>query len=107
MWGNSGQTRLQWTWFPPERGEPLSGELTWPESADPADDHADHLVVEAEATLATGCPPLPAPVDLLDFTRPGSVNRSDAPEGVAKPQEALVSALRAWSPPASCAGRGQ
>lgn len=103
FWSNTGQTQLRWTWFPPEKAEPLSGELTWPESADPADDHADRLLLQAEATFKEGCPPLPAPVDLLDFTRPASVNRRDAPLGVTQEQDALVTALRDWRPPPACA----
>ncbi|GEN08332.1 hypothetical protein SAMN05443572_106242 [Myxococcus fulvus] len=107
VWGNTGQTVLRWTWFPPERGEPLSGELTWPEASDPADDHADTLVVALEKTFQAGCPTRPAPLDLLDFTRPTPVNRVDAPEGVAQVQDARVTALRDWKPPPGCAVPGK
>jgi len=107
FWGNSGQTRLRWTWFPPEKAEPLSGDLTWPVSADPADDHADRLVVQAEATFKEGCPSQPAPVDLLDFTRPAGVNKLDAPQGVTQEQDALVTALRDWKPPPGCTVTGR
>ncbi|NTX59902.1 hypothetical protein HUA74_04440 [Myxococcus sp. CA051A] len=107
FWGNTGQTTLRWTWFPPEKAEPLSGELTWPESADPADDHADRLLVDAEKSFKEGCPSRPAPVDLLDFTRPASVNKRDAPEGVTSQQDDLVTALRDWRPSPGCAVTGK
>ncbi|WP_426745648.1 hypothetical protein VZQ01_33200 [Myxococcus faecalis] len=107
VWGNSGQTVLRWTWFPPERGEPLSGDLTWPEASDPGDDHADTLVEALEKTFQAGCPTRPVPVDLLDFTRPTTVNEVDAPEGVSHVQDARVTALREWKPPPGCTVPGK
>ncbi|AGC46802.1 hypothetical protein MYSTI_05525 [Myxococcus stipitatus DSM 14675] len=101
-WFTSGQTRLTWTWFPPERAEPLAGELTWPDSSQPMEDLADRLVVEAEETFKQGCPARLAPAALLDFTQPPGVNRLDAPTGVARPQDALLTALRTWQPPPGC-----
>ncbi|MFY2559384.1 hypothetical protein ACN469_17255 [Corallococcus terminator] len=102
MWFNSGQTQVRWNWFPPGKGEPLSGEVTWPESADPAEDHADQLIESLEGTFKPGCPSRPVPVDLLDFTRPAAVSAVDAPEGVDQEQDELVTALRDWKPPPEC-----
>ncbi|MCP3100054.1 hypothetical protein LZ198_14350 [Myxococcus sp. K15C18031901] len=104
VWGNSGQTRITWSWFPPDRAEPLGGEFTWPESSSPEENHADHLVEALEKTFVEGCPQRPAPLDALDFTRPTTVNHVDAPEGVTKTQDGVLSALRDWKAPASCAG---
>ncbi|MCP3170114.1 hypothetical protein [Myxococcus qinghaiensis] len=107
MWFHSGQTQLRWTWFPPGQGEPLTGELTWPDSADPAENHADALIEELEETLKPGCPSRLPPVDLLDFTRPAAVNAVDAPEGVNPEQDELLTALRDWKPPPGCAVTGK
>ncbi|NVJ23819.1 hypothetical protein HUW62_21565 [Myxococcus sp. AM011] len=107
MWFHSGQTHLSWTWFPPAKGEPLTGEVTWPESADPAENHADELIVALEETFKPGCPSSPAPVDLLDFTRPAGVSAVDAPEGVDQEQDELLTALRDWKPPPGCSATGK
>jgi hypothetical protein len=102
FWGHSGQTVLRWSWFPPGGAEPVSGELTYPDSAAVEEDHADVLLEEAEDTLREGCPPVPVPPAVLDFTRAPAVNGRDAPGGVAKVQDVLVEALRAWRPPPRC-----
>lgn len=102
-WFTSGQTRLNWAWFPPGRAEPLSGELTWPDSAQPAEDHADRLIREMEETFKSGCPTRAVPLLLLDFTKAPGVNRLDAPSGVVRPQDERLTALRNWQSPPGCA----
>lgn len=101
-WGHTGRTRLHWTWFPPTKAEPLSGDFSWPDDSDPEDNHVDVLLQEAEATFREGCPPLPPPLDLLDFTQAPGVNHRDAPEGVDKTQDSLLEALRDWHSPSHC-----
>ncbi|MCE9668095.1 hypothetical protein LY474_09745 [Myxococcus stipitatus] len=103
VWGNTGQTRITWRWFPPGDAEPFHGEFTWPDSSDALENHADHLLEALEKDFVEGCPRKPAPLDVLDFTRATTVNRVDAPDGVAKPQDTLLEVLRAWKAPASCA----
>ncbi|WP_342375003.1 hypothetical protein NVS55_27285 [Myxococcus stipitatus] len=101
-WFTTAQTRLKWSWFPPERAEPLTGELTWPDSSQPMEDLADRLVAAAEETFKQGCPARLVPTALLDFTQAPGVNRLDAPEGVVRPQDAVLTALRNWQPPPGC-----
>jgi hypothetical protein len=101
-WGHTGQTRLYWTWFPPAKAEPLSGDFSWPDSCAPEDNHVDVLLQETEATFREGCPPLPPPRDLLDFAQAPGVNHLDAPGGVVKTQDSLVEALSRWRSPPHC-----
>ena len=103
MWFTTAQTQLQWTWFPPEKAEPVTGKLTWPDSGSPQEDHADVLLRETEATFTEGCPSLPPPLDALDFSGAPSVSGLDAPGGVTRTQDSLLEALRAWRPPPACA----
>ncbi|ATB27620.1 hypothetical protein [Melittangium boletus] len=101
-WFHTGQTRLRWTWFPPRGAEPLSGELTYPDSSWVEVDHANVLLREAEATFEEGCPSERVLPTMLDFTWAPGVNGRDAPEGVTKAQDTLVEALRAWRAPLHC-----
>ena len=101
-WVHSGQTRLRWSWFPPNGAEPLSGELTYPDSSWVEVEHANVLLREAEATIEEGCPSEFAPLPMIDFTREPGVNGRDAPGGVTKVQDSLVEGLRAWRAPGRC-----
>jgi hypothetical protein len=101
--GSTAQTRLRWSWFPSGGGEPLLGEFTYPWSYAPGEDHANGLLKEAEGSFQEGCPKLPLPTGVLDFTREPTVSAVDAPEGVKRVQDARVEALFGWKPPTSCA----
>jgi hypothetical protein len=61
MW-SSALTTLTWTWDRGEGTTSASGELTWPESADPAETHAASLLAIAESGFEAGCPPTRFPI---------------------------------------------
>jgi hypothetical protein len=101
--GSSDQTRLRWSWFPPGGAEPWSGGFTYPRSFAVGEHHVNNLLGEAEGSFQEGCPRLPLPPGVLDFTREPGVNAIDAPGGVKGIQDARAEALLGWKPPASCA----
>lgn len=101
--GSTAQTRLGWRWFPPGGAGPWSGTWTYPWSWNVGEDFVNELLEEAEATFQEGCPARPVPSELLDFTREPAVHGLDAPNGVARVQDARVEALRTWRPPPGCA----
>jgi hypothetical protein len=101
--GHSGQTRLDWNWFPPSGGA-LAGNFTFPDPNEPAEARANSLLKEAEATFTEGCPPLPPPLEELSFSRPSAWSKPvNKPWEVDARTKERIEALRAWSPPASCA----
>jgi hypothetical protein len=100
--GHSGQTRLDWNWFPPSGGA-LAGNFTFPDPNEPAEARANSLLREAEATFTEGCPPLPPPLEELTFSRPSAYAKPvDKPWEVDARSKARIEALREWRPPASC-----
>src|SRR5262249_47387672 len=62
-WGSSAQTTLFWSLLAQNKTV-ATGELTWPDSSNRVEEHADRLVRALEAGLERGCAParLPASV---------------------------------------------
>ena len=77
MWANSGQTWLVWRWIPTEQSR-FDGGLTWPESAQAAEDHAATLLNVAEQSFVEGCPRRSLPSSASIMARQ-PVNRVDGP----------------------------
>ncbi|RKH35068.1 hypothetical protein D7Y13_18140 [Corallococcus praedator] len=100
--GSSGQTRLNWSWFPSGGAEPWSGTWTYPWSWAVGEDYVNELLEDAEATFQEGCPRQPVPSRMMAFTREPAVHGLDAPNGVGRVQDALVEDLNAWRPPPGC-----
>jgi hypothetical protein len=80
------------------------GEVLWPDSADPVEQHADDLVRVVEAGLARDRVPAPLPTQ-LGPSRAGGVSPLDAdPARQASVLARLEAALHRLSPPV-CSGQ--
>jgi len=77
-WATTAQTTLTWTLLDQNEVKG-TGTLTWPNSSDPMEDHADGLLHILEAGLIEGCAPAPLPA--LAQAAPPTVSRRDADPG--------------------------
>jgi hypothetical protein len=91
---SSAQTVLSWTL---SEGDQISaeGQLTWPDSAEPADQNAVELLQVAEAGFEEGCPPAPLPEILpMRQGRPGVSGIDARPETLTLVQQDLMKRLQ-------------
>jgi len=101
-WMSSAQTQLQWSWVV-DGAVVAQGALTWPDSAHAGEDHADELIVVAEAGFQPGCPPSLPPRPLpLGPTRAGVSAVDASPDRVDAVQRALRQRINDYQKPASC-----
>lgn len=97
FWSSSAQTRLGVTWKRKGAAN-VERDLTWPDSADAAEDHAVSLLAIAEDSFVEGCPPAALPATVAAKTSAPGVGSLDAPNGVAGTQDALVQSLLEIAP---------
>ena len=91
-WFSSAQTQLAWSWQGSD-GLRASGSLTWPNSYLRGQMHAVRLLRIAEAALVEGCPPAPAPKQLVVGGK-GRVSSLDAsPQSLDLAEARLIEAL--------------
>jgi hypothetical protein len=94
-YAHSGQTRIAWAWVD-GASTLMQGDLTWPDSGEAPEDHADNLLRIAEAALEPGCAPAALPAGLAIGTQRARVSGVDAdPDARQRIEDALVARLRA------------
>jgi hypothetical protein len=91
-WFSSAQTQLAWSWQGSD-GLRASGSLTWPNSHLRGQMHAVRLLRIAEAALVEGCPPAPAPKQLVVGGKPGVSSLDASPESLDRAEARLIEAL--------------
>ncbi|GMU63339.1 MAG: hypothetical protein AMXMBFR34_51020 [Myxococcaceae bacterium] len=92
FWVTSAQTQLAWSWQGHD-GLRESGSLTWPDSSNAGEDHADDLWRIAEAAFAPGCAPARPPSQLVVGGRPGVWGLDAKPEALQAAERNLLEAL--------------
>lgn len=95
LWVSSAQTRLAWAWIV-DGTTVAQGNLTWPDSSEPGEWHADELIAIAEAALEPGCAPARLPPNLPLGNVAAGVSSIDAdPASRQRVEDALGDRLRA------------
>ncbi|MEW5737885.1 MAG: hypothetical protein AB1938_03105 [Myxococcota bacterium] len=92
FWVTSAQTHLAWSWQGND-GLRESGTLTWPNSSNAAEDHADDLWRIAEVSFAEGCAPVRPPAQLVVGGRPGVSGLDARPDSLEGAERRLLEAL--------------
>jgi HEAT repeat protein len=102
IWGNSGQTRLSWSWLMADGRVLASGTLTWPSSYSAPESHAANLLRIAELGMRSGCPPAMLPAFSPRPLRSGVSTIDARPAEVDALQHELATTLREYAPSAVC-----
>jgi hypothetical protein len=92
-WGSSAQTRISFAWI--DNGAiRVTGQTTWPDSAEAIEDHFDDLLRIAEGGLREGCAPAALPASLPTSSGAPGVPAIDASAAsFARANDALWTAL--------------
>jgi hypothetical protein len=105
--GNSGQTRLSWSWLMADGHALASGTLTWPSSYSAPEAHAADLLRIAELGLRSECPPAKLPGFAPGVLQSGVFAIDARPQELAALQGELATTLRDYASSATCVGPGR
>jgi hypothetical protein len=107
VWAHTGQTTLTWQWRPDDNAASRTsyvGDITWPNSADAAENQAAALLDIAEDGFVERCPPVRNPAASVSASAStDAVNVNDvSADQVVDLERALQRASKLWNKMAVC-----